>query len=246
MGADGHVTKSGAISISQSNEDGYDLISYIREMIGYNGVIYKSKNVNTLFVSDNIISQCLSYKGIVRNKTLTFTPQSIPNRYIKSFIRGYFEGDGSVGIYNNGGSEKYLKCSFVGTREFVKFVIDKIPRGFRLFKIKRCKNLVEIRYNGYYAYHFLKWLYSSPLLYRGRKYNIFKSWDTSECFKIKELSKMKQAKHLYYDRKMSCEKIAKSLNTNFQKIYEWKSKGFKYSVEKLSQQEIDEILNERN
>ena len=56
--------------------------------------------------------------GCVEKKSsiLTFpTSQQVPNNLIYHFIRGYFDGDGSICI-----TDKNYHISFVGTENFIK------------------------------------------------------------------------------------------------------------------------------
>ena len=58
-------------------------------------------------------------KGITPRKSLTLKPPKIDKQYWLSFIKGYFDGDGSIyktNQYNN------YSISFLGTKEFLQWV----------------------------------------------------------------------------------------------------------------------------
>lgn len=63
----------------------------------YNKDIYKVKCTSKKMYSD------LENKGVVERKSniLEFPVNSVPDSLMPHFIRGYFDGDGSVGVYQN-------------------------------------------------------------------------------------------------------------------------------------------------
>ena len=62
----------------------------------YNKDIYKVKCVSKKMYAD------LADKGVVERKTdILVFPECVPDSLIPHFIRGYFDGDGSVGVYKN-------------------------------------------------------------------------------------------------------------------------------------------------
>ena len=227
LGADGSIHKQGYTSISQSGDKGEKLIQYLKKLINFNGKIYRSKNAYSIQISDKFVSNNLKKHGIVNNKTLTYVPKNIPKKYFKSFLRGYFEGDGSVGMYRCGSLDNYLIVSFVGTSQFMSFVKNNIPDGFKNKKIKRCKNLEEVRYTGKYAYGFLKWLYQNKTLYKSYKYDIFQDW-ISQNSNFLELNMKKKKAYKLYNSGTNCFQIAKKIDIPFQTIYKWRKNGFKH------------------
>lgn len=226
LAADGSIHKKGYTSLSQSGEVGIKIMNYVKELIGYDGKLHNNKNAHAINISNRLVSKTVEKYGVINNKTITHTPKNIPKRFFKSYLRGYFEGDGSVGVYDVGGSTNFIKASFVGTKEFVEYIKPLIPDNYRERKIKRCKNLIEIRYTGQYAYLFLRWLYSNKDLYFSYKYVIFSEWLKIDHDFIKFNKIKKKAKSLY-DSGNNCMSIAKKLDVNFQLIYKWRKNGFK-------------------
>ncbi len=57
-----------------------------------------------------------------KSKTLLFpTSEIVPNEFLRHFIRGYFDGDGSINFtYRKGTDKRMYKMSFVGTENMVK------------------------------------------------------------------------------------------------------------------------------
>lgn len=63
---------------------------------------------------------------------------------IPSFIRGYFDGDGSVGLYNN-----RIKFTIIGTIDIVEKIRSFFTKqGIKTIpKIGKKKNIYSIQYN---------------------------------------------------------------------------------------------------
>ena len=77
------------------------------------------------------IKQRLANFGIIPNKTYeSFFPQNIPNEYLIDFIRGYFDGDGSVSMA--GSSLRFQICAYnkKTLENFINFFYEKytIPK----------------------------------------------------------------------------------------------------------------------
>jgi len=64
----------------------------------------KSQKVDTngyqLQIRNHIITQDLINLGILPRKTHNLNPIKVPEKYFADFVRGFFDGDGSVYIYN--------------------------------------------------------------------------------------------------------------------------------------------------
>lgn len=85
----------------------------------FNKDIYKVKCTSKKMYAD------LADKGVVERKSniLRFPTDSVPEELIPHFVRGYFDGDGSVGVYKNisGGNWKRLHVSITsGSLEFLE------------------------------------------------------------------------------------------------------------------------------
>lgn len=75
------------------------------------------KESTTLSISDKNLIIFLKSLGITKNKTKTLVikEEDIPTQYMHHFIRGYFDGDGSVSVSENIKTGNiYLSCSLVG------------------------------------------------------------------------------------------------------------------------------------
>lgn len=122
--------------------------------------------------------------GLKENRYMS---QNIPQKYIRDFIRGYFDGDGCISVFDTinkvNGKEYPRKC-----REFsitspesillvFKAIFEKecgVSKKVALKKYKRTTKAVSLRYGGkadvIALYHYL---YDNATIYLQRKYNNF-------------------------------------------------------------------------
>lgn len=149
ISADGSVNMSGNISIELTESDSYILDKFN---------IYGKFNIKKLIISHkedikprkriaiasvNMVNDLLKY-GICPNKShidCTHIPQ-ISKKFIKHFIRGYFDGDGIA--YSDG------KIGFCGSKTIVTNIRD--------FLVANCKmNNVSVTYNKSNHIYYCTW-----------------------------------------------------------------------------------------
>lgn len=116
--------------------------------------------------------------GVTPNKSLDIKFPDIPKKYLRHFIRGLFDGDGSV--YLDG---KYIRIKLLsGSYEFIKTLNEYLHKiGFPLMKIDYSHTQNKpgahfIRYNkANVARRFFDYLYQDvpEKIFYSRKYKIF-------------------------------------------------------------------------
>ena len=166
----------------QSN---YPIHDYIIKTGEFSGKEYSKVMLN----SPHLVETLISY-GCTPRKSLTlkfpdfniFKSQSLINH----FIRGYFDGDGSVFISNekhwrNGTMTKVIHYRFVGTEEFLQQIDFQI-------NLKGCKKKKKRSQAWELAYKrkkkvlpFFKYLYEDATVYLDRKRDIFINYIKEEC-----------------------------------------------------------------
>lgn len=173
MAADGNVRAATAqIRFGQSTKN-KDLIDAIKSHIGHQGVPYYQTSTDSYMLSwtnRRHVSDLAKY-GIVDAKSLSY---SLPSADLLSldFLRGYVDGDGSIGYYRNGTHRKYLRISWVGTPDFIDQCAEWLGVGGTFTKKGR---VVEICFSGKKAVEVGGLLYGCNAKFTSRKQGIYTS-----------------------------------------------------------------------
>jgi hypothetical protein len=155
--ADGYVRKrkqsngkhkqGGVVGISLKNGDEYLLEKFITDIES----TYKlTKQIKDKFLSYKLevnsskMANDLINLGCIPNKSLILLPPKLKDEFISHFIRGYFDGDGSIGKY--GGRFKF---SLLGTNELLTWILNYFKnKGMETTpKISKRKNIYTIQVN---------------------------------------------------------------------------------------------------
>lgn len=175
--ADGWVTSGKVLGIKLHPKDRTHLQKFLKSTNSnypiHDGINTHGYSIGGEFVSLNITSKKL-YNDLVDNgvlikksKILEF-PSKVPNNLINHFIRGYFDGDGSV--FNR--SDGYLGVNILGTENFLKKILELSNISKKIYKYKNkeihyitlcCKDTIK----------FLEYIYKNSNVYLERKKNIF-------------------------------------------------------------------------
>ena len=140
-----------------------------------------SQDQYRLAIANKHISEKLVELGCGKAKTHTLkfpTEEQVPKYLQRHFIRGYFDGDGSVS------GDKQKQFSIIGTIDFLiplqETLIEEL--GFSKTKLddrhkERKNNIRSLRYCGInQCMTFRDWLYKDATIFMGRKKNIFDSY----------------------------------------------------------------------
>jgi len=121
------------------------------------------------------INYDLISKGCTPKKSLTIvfpTTDIVPDYLLNHFVRGYFDGDGSLGIYSNKGANLTPQFSLNGTKEF----LDSIVEIYELPKNKYQMDGKSFHYctcSKSQVKKFLNLIYRNSVVYLDRKYQLF-------------------------------------------------------------------------
>ncbi len=183
--ADGcNCTNNNCIEISLQEED-KSILDTFNITIGSNKPLYfkqikvknpKRKNQYKLEIVSKYMSQKLLELGCIPKKSLTLKfpdENQVPHYLLQHFIRGYFDGDGHIGIYN-----KRIYFNIVSTIHFCIHLKDVIEKQLNIIcKINNVKsNTITKRLvitGNMNIKNFLDWLYKDATVYLDRKYNLF-------------------------------------------------------------------------
>lgn len=145
---------------------------------------HQNKKGETLYMVSTVIRnqqlwEGLNSKGCVPNKSLilTFPDESIfkNKNLIYDFIRGYFDGDGTLGLYRHSQSNPTLEESlmFVGTKSFLEGVQKYLGIGYLMQKPNCNKNTYRLGYSTAKANKAAELMYKNATIYLDRKYDIY-------------------------------------------------------------------------
>lgn len=129
--ADGYIDKKNSIRINLMKQDEEHLKKFLKAIEATNTKIkYSKKETNNktyyqayISLRDSKMVKDLADKGCVNNKSLilTFPKEKIPKEHYSHFIRGYFDGDGSLHKTLCGKAKKFnYRISFVGTKDMLE------------------------------------------------------------------------------------------------------------------------------
>lgn len=208
--ADGSVTpKKYTVSIGLSEKD-KDILEVFKKLIYTTkkplALVKPSKNNKILGVavdkkpqylfriySKRMCDRLIELGCIPRKTYLCKFPNIKDNPFIKDFIRGFFDGDGHIGVYKGGkrSHRKYGRISFVGTLDFLielKSIIDSnLDVKCYITKSHRTEIVKELRITrNKDTLKFLDWLYERTYPTLKRKYQAYLELKKYESIPLKK------------------------------------------------------------
>lgn len=186
--ADGCIIKNrnsdaeaGRFEISLQERDGYLIEKLCQEIKISKNPEIRDKGGNRqrqirISFSDKIFCHHLSALGCKSNKSFSLKfPSKIPQKFISSFILGYFDGDGCISI-----NKKKGVLSIACAPDFAtvcRSEINKLAKTKGHLITRRCKNkkqILSVSYCGnYQILKIFNLLYSDSEFYLRRKYDKF-------------------------------------------------------------------------
>lgn len=189
IAADGTIRKdSNSIKITVSRRD-RELLVKIKEEVGIEVEVKdyttnQGYNCSTLVWTDQKHKEDLAKYSIVPEKTFILQPPTnLKREYWIDYIRGYFDGDGSINNIKstNGrgnGSIRWQVCS--ATKELIEWIVDFFNEEYGIPKVNvqmqvrnHEKPLYIVQYSSRASRMIYKVLYSESSLYLARKKEIF-------------------------------------------------------------------------
>ena len=137
------------------------------------GALYQF-NISNEKLYDDIVNL-----GLTPNKSLTMQFPNMPNEFVRHFIRGCWDGDGSVYIDKSSGK---IGASFVsGSLEFVETMVMNLVNaglpGRTIHRHKHTKTSCYFRFTGSQVpmlYHYYLYDNVPETQYLERKFNLFR------------------------------------------------------------------------
>ena len=169
-----------ALGICLSQKDKSHLEKFKKDIDATNPILdFKENHFGTInsriIIVDEHLCKSLIALGITDHKslTLTFPIKHIPQHLIHHFVRGYFDGDGSIKKHGDEGFD----VSILGTYEFLSTIKELYNINNKLNKNKNCTtNSYNLSFGGNKkSYKFLYELYNNADIYLDRKYKRYKT-----------------------------------------------------------------------
>jgi hypothetical protein len=189
--ADGHLaTHRNSFIICLHRKDQYILENFMKFM-EYGGVIYDygKRTTVSLSISSKEITKDLMNFGLTRHKSQELRwIEQIPEEYISHFIRGYFDGDGHVGLVQaHNPNDKKIIIKIVSTLPFIEKLKIEFEKhyGSECGSIRNVETYFELTYTGSnHIKSFLDWIYkdSTEETRLKRKYDIYYKYINNETY----------------------------------------------------------------
>lgn len=180
--ADGYITGN-KLGISLANIDKTHLEKFKKcidsdhEIKSYiSNSVYGTCEYCRILINSKKVVEDIKNKGVINNKSLKlkFPSNRILDRNLyKHFIRGYFDGDGSLVL-----SKSSINFKFCGTKEFLEALVD-VFNSISSYKYKKrlYKRRNDDKNNYYISYggrmktlNIMDYLYNNCNIYLERKY----------------------------------------------------------------------------
>lgn len=201
----GYITADGCIAVQKERKNPYTLnitskdkghLYKLRKLLGSNHKVSKknARRKNLAYqiqIRNNPITSALMKLGIMPRKTYNLKPLMVPKKYFADFVRGFFDGDGSVYIYNVNGTPQ-IKSSFVcASLEFLENFNKRlcyhmnIPlKNVHIKQPGKGKTMIQYSINFYIddREKLARFMYNnvSPNAYLQRKQTIFEKWKSKK------------------------------------------------------------------
>lgn len=166
--SDGNVChKQKEISIHLNEKDHY-IQEKMAKVMQSNRPINIYSGAGDFKINSKILAKDLVKIGCIPNKSLILKFPQIKNKFLSHFIRGYFDGDGSIHF----NKPNTIKISFCGTKEFITILQNKLydALSLKIHPVYKDKTIYVCHYYGYDARKLCKWMYEDTKgLYLKRK-----------------------------------------------------------------------------
>ena len=185
--ADGYV-KDNIIELALAEIDKKHVENFKTSIKSQHALSKKTSKINDktfysyrISIRDKQMANDLRSYGLTNNKSYdAYIPSEIqiPNNLFRHYIRGMFDGDGSIYNGANGINISIITASEQMHKDFY-YAVKKHINIEMLARITR--NLFELRlFSKKDVYRFLSWIYDDSTIYLERKYNKFKNADLGQ------------------------------------------------------------------
>jgi len=178
---DGCISKSGTVSLSMNDKE---LLEKVKKAMGSEHKVEPSKYQKNLYIfhfaRENMVKDLEKF-GIVPKKSLIVTFPTVPEDYLSDFIRGVFDGDGTIYFDKRSRNCPIRTGFYSGSKDFIEKLKDSLeslgmPKK-RQISQQKTKNGIYygIRYGHKNSLKIFNILYKNTQngLFLERKYKLF-------------------------------------------------------------------------
>lgn len=192
VSADGHINSDEKSIELCLNHSDISILEQLRDMISPDRPIHdKPSKVKAEYLAKRIKFNSLAifemvseYIGVSNKSRDLKWPENIPLEFMSHFIRGYFDGDGTLGIVraqkelSDGLRYYYIpRIRFLGTVPFLTGLTRAIDRRNKTGVVKPyqkgTENVYVLSYSGISAKLIMTFLYKDATLFLKRKYDLW-------------------------------------------------------------------------
>ena len=176
MYADGfNVAGKNEFGLALSGEDGYMVENFQkffetdRPIMHHAPSLGRGQEVHELRLNSEHVSNRLTELGCPPQKSFKIEfPTFLEDKYVKDFIRGYLDGDGS--IYNNG---SVMQIQILGNLKFCQQLQQVLFDRKIYSNYYQDRNIWSLRICSRDMYKFGFWIYDDATIFLSRKYKKF-------------------------------------------------------------------------
>lgn len=193
--ADGGIVKithngsSDKLGFGQNKKD-IDILRKIKQELSAKQALSPSGKYVHFSIFSQVIVDDLKKLGVTYRKSFRKTPgkiPKIPKKYIRDFIRGIVDGDGSINFNKRGRQKDRPNLSICGRKEVMTFIRNHFLSKFNIYskigqpkKNGKLSNVFYICYRCNSAKTLINYLYNNAGLYLERKFQLAKQSSKTE------------------------------------------------------------------
>lgn len=147
-------------------------------VVSSSGYKVGTKYSRIVITDETFANNLISHGCVERKSNIMKPPTGLPNKYVKHFIRGIMDANGSITITHDGEIDATYQINFTGTKSLLMWIqeylynasiIDKI---YKTRKRKKEHIVTSFSFGGNYKVKkFLDYIYSDATVWLDRKYD---------------------------------------------------------------------------
>ncbi|PIS14898.1 hypothetical protein COT64_00245 [Candidatus Shapirobacteria bacterium CG09_land_8_20_14_0_10_39_12] len=166
IAADGCLSlKNRSITIGLALRDKSHLQKFKRAVHTNSNIFYAfpTNSVRISIYSGKIFDQLINF-GVTPNKSLTISKVDVPQNLLSHFIKGVFDGDGSI----TGKRVTHLQFMIAGNKPFLKNLQENLIKNcdineVQLYKLSGENKAFKLQYTGFQLFRIMEYLYKDSL-----------------------------------------------------------------------------------